>query len=91
MEFLSFLLTVAILIIVVNQNSKLSRHLQKLEAELKLLRKQLLNFSGDKKEGIDTKLPEKPKPADETKPFTSLFSITEDQVPVKSPAEKPMN
>ncbi len=87
MEFLSFLLTIAILIVVVNQNSKLSRHLQKLEAELKLLRKQLLNFSGEKKDDTIAKVPEKPEPVEETKPFTSLFSIAEDPGPVISPAE----
>lgn len=88
MELLSVLLMITILVIILNQNSKLSQHLQKLEDELKLLRRQLLNFTGDKKEITETKVQEVPKPVEETKPYTSLFTVADDKAPVISPAAK---
>lgn len=79
MEVITVLLMITLLIIVLNQNSKLSRHLQKVESELKLLRKQFLNFTGTVKEVTETKVPETPKPVEETKPYTSLFVVADDQ------------
>ena len=88
MEILSFLLMITILVIMLNQNSKLSQHLQKLEDELKLLRRQLLNFTGDKKEVTETKVPEAPKTVEETKPYTTIFSVADDKTPVITPLPK---
>jgi len=92
MEMISVLLMITILVIILNQNSKLSTHLQKLEDELKLLRRQLLNFTTEKKEATETKLQEKPKPIDVIKPHTSIFTIAEEKAPatplVKEPAEE---
>ena len=88
MEILSFLLMLTILVIMLNQNSKFSQHLQKLEGELKLLRRQLLNFTGDKKEVTETKIPEASKPVEEAKPFTTIFSVADDKAPVITPLTK---
>jgi len=78
MEFFSVLLMITILVIILSQNSKTSTHLQKLEDELKLLRRHLLNLTSEKKEIPEIKLEEKPKPVEETKPYVSLFKIADD-------------
>ena len=88
MEILSVLLMITILVIVLTQNSKLSTHLQKLEDELKLLRRQLLNFTADKKEITETKVQEAPKPVEVTKPYTSIFTVADDKTPVIIPTAK---
>lgn len=79
MEVLPLLLMITLIVIILNQNSKLTKHLQRLEAELKLLRNQLLNASTDKKEITASTPVEIPKPVEETKPYTSLFTIAEEQ------------
>lgn len=76
MEFFSVLMLIVLLVIMLNQNSKTSDHLQKLEDELKLLRRQLLNFTSEKKDTTETKK-EIPKPAEEVKPYTSIFSVAD--------------
>lgn len=73
------MLLITLIIIVLNQNSNLFNHLQKVEDELKLLRKQFLNFTATVKEITETKLPETPQPVKETKPYTSLFVVANDQ------------
>lgn len=78
MELLSVLLMITILVIIVNQNSKLSKSLHKLEEELKLLRRQFLNFPTDKKETTQ----------EEAKPYKSLFT-TIDNLPVAGSEAKP--
>ena len=88
MEMISVLLMITILVIIINQNSKLSTHLQKLEDELKLLRRQLLNFTAEKKETTETKQQEKPKFADEIKPHISIFTVAEEKTPVVTPLAK---
>jgi uncharacterized membrane protein len=79
MELLSVLLMITILVIIINQNSKLSKHLQKFEQELKLLRKQLLHFTDGKKEVPETKAQEAPKPVEETKPIQSGFVVIDEK------------
>lgn len=79
MDVLPVLLMIVLIVIVFNQNSKLTKQLQKLEEELKLFRKQFSNTSGDKKEVTDINIPEAPQPAEEIKPYTSLFTIAEEQ------------
>ena len=74
MDVLPVLLMIALLVIILNQNSKLSRNFQKLEDELKLLRRQLLNFTGDKKEVTQQQAQATAKPVEETKPYTSIFT-----------------
>ncbi|MEP7238630.1 MAG: DUF2339 domain-containing protein, partial [Ferruginibacter sp.] len=88
MEVLPVLLMIVLIIIILNQNSKFSKHLQKLEDELKLLRRQLLNFTGTEKKVPETPVKEAPKPVEETKPYSSLFVIAEDQTPVIDPSAK---
>lgn len=81
MELLSVLLMIAILVVVINQNSNLSRHLQKLEEELRSLRKQLLHFNIEKKEEPKPKEPETLNPVRESTHYKSIFTITEEQPP----------
>jgi len=88
MELFSVLLLITILVIIINQNSKLSAHLQKLEDELKLLRRQLLNFTSDKKEVPETKAPETIKPVEVTKPVTIISVNTGEQPAVKNTSVK---
>jgi uncharacterized membrane protein len=80
MEFFSVLLLIAIFVIMLVQSSKTSTNFQKLENELKLLRRQLLNLTADKKETPKEKPAEKPKPVEEVKPVQSIFSVA-DNVP----------
>ena len=87
MEFFSVLLMITILIIMLSQNSKTSTHLQKLEDELKLLRRQLLNFTGDKKEVPQQKAAENPELVEETKDYTSLFTTADDKAFATKEAE----
>jgi uncharacterized membrane protein len=88
MELLSVLLMITVLVIIINQNSKLSQQLQKLESELKLLRRQLLHATGDKKEVPEQPVAETAKPAEVIKPYTSLFSVADDTVPGIAAQEK---
>jgi len=89
MEFFSVLLLITILVIMLVQNSKTSTHLQKLENDLKILRRQVLNFTTDKKEAPQEKVQEKPKPVEETKPFQSIFTIADDKIPpISTPAKE---
>lgn len=78
MEIFSGLLLIVIFVIILVQNSKTSTQLLRLENELKLLRRQLLNFTPDKKEVPQEKAEESPKPVEETKPFKSIFTVAED-------------
>ena len=87
MEFFSVLLLIAILVIILSQNSKTSTHLQKLEDELKLLRRQLLNLSNEKKE-ITTKQ-QTVKPVEEIKPNISVVTVVkESAVTIKPPEDE---
>ncbi len=79
MEVLPVLLMITLIVIILNQNSKLTKHLQRLEAELKLLRNQFLNASAGNKEITESTPVEVPKPVKDTKPYTSLFTIAEKQ------------
>ncbi len=85
MEVLPVLLLIALIVIVLNQNSKLSNHLQRLEAEIKLLRNQFLKSTVDK---IDIPKPivqEQPKPVEEIKPYKSIFEVANNTVPIIQP------
>ena len=86
MELLSVILMIIILVIIINQTSKLSLHFQKLEAELKSLRKQLLNFTGEKKEDPEIKTPEVNVPVEEQKPYKSIFTVADEQAPLILPS-----
>ena len=86
MEILSVLLMIAILVIIINQNGKLSQHLQKLEGELRSLRRQLLDFTEEKKKVPEIKKPEVSEPIQEQKPYKSLFTLADDQSPVAGPS-----
>lgn len=88
MEFFSVLLLIAIFVIMLVQSSKTSTHLQKLENELKLLRRQILNLTTDKKEAPQQKVPEKPKPVEEVKPHKSIFTVVEN-LPAANTETKP--
>jgi len=88
MEFFSVLLLITMLVIMLIQNSKTSTNLQKLENELKLLRRQFLNFTADKKETPRQKIQEKSKPVEETKPFQSIFTVADD-LPATGTEAKP--
>ena len=85
MELFSVLLMLTILVIILIQNSKTSTNLQKLENELKLLRRQLLNFTSEKKEVTEQKVQEVPKPAEETKAYTSIFTVADEKAPAIIP------
>jgi len=82
MEFFSVLLLITIFVIMLIQNSKTSTNLQKLENELKLLRRQFLQFTSEKKEVPEQKVQEVSKPVEETKPYKSLFTVTDEKVNV---------
>jgi len=86
MELLSVLLMITILVIIIKQNSKLSKHLQKLESELKSLRKQLLNFTGEKKESAEIKKPDIIEPVEKAKPYKSIFTVADDPTAVIQPS-----
>jgi hypothetical protein len=89
MEGLSALLLVALIIIVVIQNSNLKNYLLKLEREIKQLQKQLHNAllekasapfpPIEKKEIVQTEaeVKEPIKPIASTKPYISIFSVEE--------------
>lgn len=85
MELLSVLLMIAIIVIIINQNSKNSQHLQNLERELKALRKQLLSFTGEKKETSEIKKPEVSEQIPEQKTYKSIFPVSDEQVPLTEP------
>jgi uncharacterized membrane protein len=82
MEVLPVLLLIALIVIVLNQNSKLSNHLQRLEAEIKLLRNQFLKSVVDKTEAPAPVVQELPKPVEEIKPYKSIFEVADNPVPV---------
>jgi uncharacterized membrane protein len=82
MEVLPVLLLIALIVIVLNQNSKLSNHLQRLEAEIKLLRNQFLKQAVDKIEVPKPVAQEKLKPVEEIKPYKSIFEVTDNIAPV---------
>jgi uncharacterized membrane protein len=82
MEVLPVLLLIALIVIVLNQNSKLSQHLQRLEAEIKLLRNQFLKSAVDKTEVPEPVLQEQPKPVEETKTYKSIFEVTDTPAPI---------
>jgi Predicted membrane protein (DUF2339) len=89
MEGLSTLLLLALIVIVLVQNSNLKNYLLKLEREIKLLQKQLHNVllenvskpipPIEKKESVQTETaPLEPiKPIASTKPYVSIFSVEE--------------
>jgi Predicted membrane protein (DUF2339) len=84
MEGLSSLLLVALIIIVVVQNSNLKSYLSKLEGEIKLLQKQLNNvlFENASKpfppvEETKQETPIVPALGPEQKPYVSIFSVVE--------------
>jgi uncharacterized membrane protein len=89
MEFLSILLMIILVIIVLNQNSKISRQLEKFEGELRLQRNQLLKFTNEKitPPEIST-IKEADVPVKVTPPvkdantYTSLFTIADDPEPI---------
>jgi uncharacterized membrane protein len=82
MEVLPVLLLIALIVIVLNQNSKLSNHLQRLEAEIKLLRNQFLNQAVAKIEVPKPAIQEQPKPVEEIKPYKSIFEVVDNPVPI---------
>ncbi len=82
MEVLPVLLLIALIVIVLNQNSKLSNHLQRLEAEIKLLRNQFLKSTVDKIEVPKPIVQEQPKPVTETKPYKSIFEVNDNTAPI---------
>jgi uncharacterized membrane protein len=82
MEVLPVLLLIALIVIVLNQNSKLSNHLQRLEAEIKLLRNQFLKQAVDKSEEPKPVVQEQPKPVEEIKPYKSIFEVAANPVPI---------
>ena len=88
MDVIPVLLMITLIIIVLSQNSKLSRHLQKVEEELKLLRKQFLSFTGTVKESSQTKVKESPGPVEEIKPYKSIFVPADDKAEVIIPSAK---
>ncbi len=85
MEGLSSLLLIALIIIVVVQNSNLKSYLSKLEAEIKLLQKQLSKMLLENVSKIPPPI-EEPKtenlvtpktPKEEQKPYVSIFTVEE--------------
>jgi uncharacterized membrane protein len=82
MEVLPVLLLIALIVIVLNQNSKLSNHLQRLEAEMKLLRNQFLKQTVDTIEVPKPVAQEKLKPVEEIKPYKSIFEVADNITPV---------
>lgn len=82
MQGLSSLLLVALIIIVVVQNSNLKSYLSKLEGEIKLLQKQLNkmfleNVSKPFPPVEETKVEIPANPTPEQKPYVSIFSVEE--------------
>ena len=89
MEIFSVLLLIITLVIIINQNSKTSTQFQKLEDELRLLRRQLLNLTAKEKENPTAPVQEKPKPAAEKKTYVSLFALADEKIPaVTAPKEE---
>ena len=86
MDLLNFFLLIAILIIIIKQNGKLSQHLQNLESEFKSLQKHLLKFTVEKQpEETAIKMPQTSKPAEAPQPYKSIFTIADDQpYPIES-------
>lgn len=88
MDLIPVLLMLVMLIIIINQNSKLSGHFQKLESELKSLRKQLLKFTGETKATAPAEAEKETAPVEESKPYKSLFTVAEEDIPVATTTEK---
>ena len=85
MEVLPILLLIILIIIVFNQNSKLVQQFQRLEAEMRLLRNQLLKFTEEKALLPKAMIPVLPaqEPVKETTAYKSLFTVVGDAEPAE--------
>ena len=79
MEALVALLFIVIIILILNQNSKLFQQLQKIEKELKQFKNNFTSFSAPtKEEDFKPVYTEPAQPPVETKPYESIFTVDEE-------------
>ena len=78
MEALIALLFIVIIILIINQNSKLFQQLQKIEKELKQFQNNFKTFSTPVKETLVKPIILDPiKPSVEVKPYESIFTVSD--------------
>ena len=87
MEALVALLFIVIIVLILNQNSKLFQQLQKIEKEIKQLKNNFTSFSAPtKEEDLKPVYTEPVKPPVETKPYESIFTVDEEAQKFVQPA-----
>ena len=87
MEALVALLFIVIIVLILNQNSKLFQQLQKIEKEIKQLKNNFTSFSAPtKEEDFNPVYTEPVQPPVETKPYESIFTVDEEAQKFVQPA-----